>query len=224
MPGRFPSRWGWPLVLAALATFGWLTLALAVATRPDPGDRELQLFHMLFDWRHDALTSAMVQLDRIVVPVVAATLLLFVVASAANRNWASLCLLVAVALGGNVAAELIKGLVARGRPQVDALVSINGPSFPSAQVLAVTLLAGWAIHSACAASMTKVSRHLVSAGASIIVLVIAYSRIYLGAHYPADVAAGVLIGTSWLCLCVAALPAVEERARQLVNHNKNLTD
>jgi undecaprenyl-diphosphatase len=43
--------------------------------------------------------------------------------------------------------------------------------------------------------------------ATIVVVLIAISRLYLGVHYPSDVAAGVLIGIAWAAFCMAMLEA-----------------
>jgi undecaprenyl-diphosphatase len=43
------------------------------------------------------------------------------------------------------------------------------------------------------------------------VLLTVLSRIYLGAHYPSDVLAGICEGTLWLVLCFAAAGALAQR-------------
>lgn len=40
---------------------------------------------------------------------------------------------------------------------------------------------------------------------SVLIALIGVSRIYLGAHFPSDVAAGFIAGTIWLLLCITAL-------------------
>jgi undecaprenyl-diphosphatase len=57
-----------------------------------------------------------------------------------------------------------------------------------------------------------VRRHALTV-AWVIAFVIAASRVYLGVHYPTDVAAGLLAGTSWLGLSVVAMSRREPRLR-----------
>jgi membrane-associated phospholipid phosphatase len=44
---------------------------------------------------------------------------------------------------------------------------------------------------------------------ALLVCVIGYSRVYLGAHYPADVLGSLLLGSSWLYATLIAIRFVE---------------
>lgn len=197
-----------PPAIASAAIGAWLTIAVVVTITAAPGHWDRQLFMALFSERPKGIAPAMAGLDKHIAPLVAALLLLYCVAYMVRRNWGLLGKLGMVAFGGAILAQTTKMVVGRPRPDVEALVLASGYSFPSAQVLSVTLVAGWAIYRAFATSAKKAWRYsFVAAGASV-VFVVAYSRIYLGAHYPGDVAASVLIGASWLCMCIAGLRAV----------------
>lgn len=105
-------------------------------------------------------------------------------------------LLLAVA-GGQVVIYALKVLFHRARPEA-AFASL-GYSFPSGHAFTAVALYGmlafWLLRAA--------PRHRVWIwiGAVFLILLIGFSRVYLGVHYTTDVAAGYASGLFWLWLC-----------------------
>ena len=109
-------------------------------------------------------------------------------------------------VGGWIVNSLIKDFVGRARPTiVPHLTEASGNSFPSGHSFnsAVVFLA---IALAFAAMSPRRSvRWTIVAGAAALTWLIAFSRVWLGVHFPSDVIAGWLGGASWAFLAAAAL-------------------
>jgi membrane-associated phospholipid phosphatase len=117
-------------------------------------------------------------------------------------------------LGGKVVEYVIKNTVHRTRPQYAAKF-LNGVSysFPSGHTLGATvcyLMLAYLIESRPRA--TSRQRWIANVVASLIIAVVAFSRLYLGVHYPTDVAGGFTAGMAWLTACGAT--------RQLVTRGR----
>jgi len=114
--------------------------------------------------------------------------------------------LVGTVIGGWLINSGIKALVGRPRPTiVPHLTEAGGASFPSGHSFnsAVVYLA---IALAFAAmSPRQPVRLTIIAAAAVLSLTIAFSRVWLGVHFPSDVIAGWLGGVGWALLATALL-------------------
>ena len=106
-------------------------------------------------------------------------------------------------LGGAVLDKTLKPLVGRDRPQIDPLIDIGGFSFPSGHATAVTgLWLAIALFAHLRYGRKAVWVWPIAAG---VILLVDFTRVYLGVHYPTDVLAGSLLSTAWVFLCLNAM-------------------
>lgn len=107
-----------------------------------------------------------------------------------------------VLLLGALLNHVLKILYQRPRPDIDPLISLSSFSFPSAHAMNAFIF--YAVVSYFVFHITK--RTLLSvvvvAIAISIILLVGFSRIYLGVHYPSDVLAGYFAG---FCIFVSAI-------------------
>jgi undecaprenyl-diphosphatase len=131
-----------------------------------------------------------------------------------QRRW--IPLLVLSVPGGLLLNTLVKLVFQRARPAFDnPLVTLSTFSFPSGHAAGATVWWGFLLVLYLAHETRAVRRVPAVLGAAAMVVVTALSRVYLGAHFPSDVVAGIAEGTLWLVLCCSAAGAVAHRREQV---------
>lgn len=133
-------------------------------------------------------------------------------------------LLALTVLSGSIVNTLLKAVFGRPRPEiVPHLTEAGGASFPSGHSFnsASTYIA---LALAFAALSPRAGlRHTLIAGAVLLSLAIAWSRVWLGVHWPSDVMTGWLGGAAWAFTASALLyrPAavVVETAEDITEHD-----
>jgi len=123
-----------------------------------------------------------------------ATLMVVALLWTGGRKLAALDTVVACTAAGAI-TRLVKILLARSRPPIETqLITTTGFSFPSGHVSGVTaLLAATALHT-IEAARSRAQRWILGLCYAVLILGVGWSRVYLGVHYPSDVAAGLCLG------------------------------
>ncbi|MGM1023287.1 MAG: phosphatase PAP2 family protein [Bacillota bacterium] len=106
---------------------------------------------------------------------------------------------------------LIKEVLQRERPALQHLVEVGGYSFPSGHAMISMgfygmIFAIWAIKR----KIHERSIFLPCVLGALLILLIGLSRVYLGVHFPTDIAGGYIAGIIWL---VFTVPVIYWRAR-----------
>jgi undecaprenyl-diphosphatase len=205
-----PRHWVVPVVVLWILTFG-----LGFAVRGATGflDGQLGLDRALNAANSpalDAIATVFDSLDR--VPVVGACLVVLVVVGGLLAGWVRAFGAAVAAGAGWVFCLVPKQLVHEVRPAADAMAHHVDAgratlSYPSGHtVFAVTLVVA-----VLALTRTAGQRWVVGIVGVLFVLVVAWSRLYVGAHYPTDVLGALLAGVAGALLVLGVWNAVVPR-------------
>ncbi len=192
--------------LAVLALAGWAfgTLLQDVLSADDAVRLDLPVVRFLAEHRTAWLTTAMRGATLLGSTFVLVPLVVIIGYAARKRlhSWAVLAQL-GLSLGGAlVLYNVVAPLVGRSHPNVGQLVAPpTGYAFPSGHTtqtaaVAVTLAA---IGAATTASWPR--KVGIWSVAILLCLLVGFSRLYLGVHWPTDVLAGYALGALWAAIC-----------------------
>jgi membrane-associated phospholipid phosphatase len=106
-----------------------------------------------------------------------------------------------VCAGGILINQVMKLFFAKPRPELwTRLISEYSFSFPSGHAVGSMVVYGFIAY--ILAKELPTYKRYIYALASILILAIGFSRLYLGVHYPTDVIAGYGVGVLWLVTCL----------------------
>jgi undecaprenyl-diphosphatase len=116
--------------------------------------------------------------------------------------------------GGAIVSVLLKSVFERARPDVvPHLVLVDTSSFPSGHAMnsAIVFLTLGALLTRT--QKDRGTRIYLIAVAILLTLLVGFSRVYLGVHWPSDVIAGWIVGAAWATLCLTLARLLQEHHR-----------
>ena len=137
-----------------------------------------------------------------------------------KRFWYRLLGLTLVVPSGILVNIVLKSLFDRARPGwADPMMALTDASFPSGHTMMATIMYGYIAIYLMLAIESWIWRVCVAFFTVALVLVVALSRMYLGAHYLSDVLAAMAAGIICLAFCLTAAE-VWRRHRSLLAHGR----
>lgn len=187
---------GLPILIFGAITlsviFGWTT------------NFDLGLSHAIYSLRTPFLTQIMLGATFLGSTPFISTLAITIFLIFWIRNRQKSAAILALTLLASVALNnLLKYSIHRLRPDIAPLISENSSSFPSGHAMNSLVFYGLLTYFAYRCVKNKAWRIVIDTAALILVLLIGFSRIYLGAHYPTDVIAGFVAGIFVLLVAIS---------------------
>jgi undecaprenyl-diphosphatase len=199
-------------LLAGVIVFATMTLTLGeisedVINHEPLTVADLQLSNWLHahgsPWLTKAMFVATALGSTVVVTIVTVVLGLYLLW---RRRYYWFAALVSTVAGASLLNRLLKFIFHRARPHFnDPILMLDSYSFPSGHTMMATALYGCIAVLLVAHITDWRQRALVLVAAGLLVVLVGFSRIYLGAHFLSDVLGALAEGLAWLSLCLTAV-------------------
>ena len=201
------------IVVAFAASIAFGIIAVAVADRDPILARDLQVLVWLHTHGNPVFTAFLLSVSYLhsLLGIAVFSGILAIALWRRHKPYWVLSLALAIT-GGMLLNTAIKFAFHRGRPVwEDPILTIATPSFPSGHTAAATLFYGFlAVY--LASHVEEIGlRVAVIVACIVMVALVAFSRMYLGVHYPSDVLAAMSASTAWLVLCLAGVRRLSHR-------------
>lgn len=163
-------------------------------------NNDLTINTLLSGWRSEIATTIFSWVTLLGEKYFVAALTIIITAVLWRLNQKNKILALWLAVGGSAGTTyLAKLFFDRPRP-INALILETSNSFPSGHATISIAFYGFLAYLLYKKTTNRLQRLIIILSTTILVLVIGFSRLYLGVHYFSDVGAGYLVGALWLFL------------------------
>lgn len=202
-------------VIAFLGTLAFAQLAEHVSSGATQAFDE-QVLLWIKDLRSHYADTLMLEITALgtgmVVLMISGVASLFLVL---DKHKYSALLLAVATIGGLALNSVLKIGFNRPRPEVvEWGTKAFSSSFPSGHAMSAAIVYSTVAYLATRLQQRLWSKLLTMFAAFLVIVLICVSRLYLGVHYPSDVAAGVTVGLAWAGFCMATLEGIQRFARR----------
>lgn len=118
------------------------------------------------------------------------------------KNWRYIAQTVLVLLLASISNTMLKRFIDRARPGIEHLVSVETLSYPSGHAMSAMAFYGFLVYIFYTFKMNRWLKYSIIILLLLIILSIGISRIYLGVHFPSDIAGGYIAGLIWVFFCI----------------------
>ena len=114
----------------------------------------------------------------------------------------------------------LKRMIGRPRPTIEHLVSVDTLSYPSGHSMSAMAFYGFLVYLCLRLRISPWLRYGLTSVLVLIILCVGVSRVYLGVHFPSDVAAGFIGGLIWVTFCAIMFSLIDLWRMRAANERK----
>lgn len=125
------------------------------------------------------------------------------------KHWKYVVQITTVLMLSAVSNLILKRFIDRARPGIEHLVSVETLSYPSGHAMSAMAFYGFLIYLIYRFKMNIFLKVGIIIILIFLILSIGISRIYLGVHFPSDIAGGFIAGFIWVIFCILLFELIE---------------
>ncbi|PHQ29056.1 phosphatase PAP2 family protein [Leeuwenhoekiella nanhaiensis] len=125
------------------------------------------------------------------------------------KQWKYVLQIVLVLALASISNVILKRFIDRARPSIEHLVTVETLSYPSGHAMSAMAFYGFLIYLVTRFRMNRFLKALCITALVLFILSIGISRIYLGVHFPSDIAGGFIAGFIWVIFCILLFNVIE---------------
>ncbi|MFA5025923.1 MAG: phosphatase PAP2 family protein [Candidatus Shapirobacteria bacterium] len=157
---------------------------------------------LIYSWRSPGLTKIMMFVTDFGAEYMIGISILVVILLIWEKHKREALAFTIILVMGVILNLILKEVIQRSRPEIMPLVIETSYSFPSGHAMNSSVfylaMAFYVYHF----TRKKKLSLIITVMAMTLMLLIGFSRVYLGVHYPSDVVAGYVVGTWWLITAI----------------------
>jgi undecaprenyl-diphosphatase len=125
------------------------------------------------------------------------------------KRWKYVAQITIVLALASISNLILKRFIDRARPGIEHMVSVETLSYPSGHAMSAMAFYGFVIYLFYRFKMNKFLKVGIIMLLAILIFSIGISRIYLGVHFPSDIAGGFIAGFIWVVFCILIFDVIE---------------
>jgi len=175
------------------------------------GEFDSKVTELLLSFRNPSLTKYFIFVTDVgdvkgylVLLVVTLGLTIFII-----KKWKYIAQIFTVLVLATLSNMMLKRFIDRARPEIEHLVSVKTLSYPSGHAMSSMAFYGFLIYLVYKLKIKSLWKVFLILLLTLLIISIGVSRIYLGVHFPSDVAGGWIAGIIWVFFCIFTFNLIE---------------
>ncbi|MBA6151307.1 phosphatase PAP2 family protein [Gelidibacter maritimus] len=125
------------------------------------------------------------------------------------KRWKYAVQIVLVLALSAISNLILKRFIDRARPGIEHMVSVETLSYPSGHAMSAMAFYGFLMYLFYRFNINVFLKIIIILLLGFLILSIGISRIYLGVHFPSDIAGGYIAGFIWVIFCILIFDLIE---------------